>query len=106
MSAQRPSTRPAGVWQPVQQANGRDVRGRGAVGVPARQRSVEAVVRPARTVSTPQPHAADPPALGPRGCVTRPGAFQPCAIHTSWSDWRDSSSARRIGATPSARHSS
>jgi hypothetical protein len=28
MSAQRPSTRPAGVWQPVQQANGRDVRGR------------------------------------------------------------------------------
>jgi hypothetical protein len=44
---ERPSTRPAGVWQPEQQANGQDVRGRGAVGVPARQRRrrVEVVPR-------------------------------------------------------------
>src|SRR5215207_10277065 len=45
MSAQRPLTAEAARWQPVQQANGRDVRGRGAVGVPARQRSVKVVPR-------------------------------------------------------------
>jgi len=41
-------------WEPVQQANGRAVRGRGAVGVPAwqRRRRVEVVRRPARTRAT------------------------------------------------------
>jgi hypothetical protein len=52
MSAQRPLTVEAARWQPVQQANGRVVWGRGAVGVPARQRRrrVEVVARPARRV--------------------------------------------------------
>jgi hypothetical protein len=52
MSAQRPLTAEGSRRQPVQQANGRAVWGRGAVGVPARQRRrrVEVVVRPARAV--------------------------------------------------------
>jgi hypothetical protein len=51
MGAQRPLTAQAARWQPDWQANGRAVWGRGAVGVPARQRPrrVEVVGRPART---------------------------------------------------------